>query len=91
MVLKVRKTVLREIERLKTESENLDAGSEEYLTNAKAINQLSDSAKKLEIVDINQLIPAITSVIMFVLYMILQESRIMDLRAITSIKNLFKR
>lgn len=91
MVLKVRKTVLNEIQRLKIESEKLEPGSEAYLTNAKAISQLSDSAKKLEIVDINQLIPAIVSVVMFVLYMILQESRIMDLRSITAIKNLFRK
>jgi len=91
MVLKVRKTVLNEIQRLKIESEKLEPGSEQYLTNAKAISQLSDSAKKLEIVDINQLIPAIVSVVMFILYMILQESRIIDLRSITAIKNLFRK
>ena len=66
-------------------------GSEEYLNACKATNQLAEAAQKCKRVDINQLIPGIASVGMFVIYMIFNEKNITDTRGIQFVKGLFKR
>lgn len=88
---KIKSNLLDEIERLRREAEFLEIGSEEYLNNCKAQNQLAECVKKLEILDANTLIPGCISVVMFIIYMILQQTRIVDLRPIQAIKGLFKR
>ena len=72
-------------------AESYDVGSEEYLNAAKAANQLAEAAQKCKRVDINQLIPGVASIGMFVIYMIFNEKNITDTRGIQFVKGLFKR
>ena len=71
--------------------EKYPVGSEEYLNACKASNQLAEASQKLKRIDINQLIPGVASVGMFVIYMIFNEKNITDTRGIQFIKGLFKR
>ena len=87
----IRQNLLNEIDRLRDEAELLEVGSEEYLNNTKAQNQLAECAKKLERVDLNTLIPAIGSICMFIIYMIFSDTHIMDTRGIQFIKGLFRK
>lgn len=73
------------------EVEKYPVGSEEYLNACKAGNQLAEASQKLKRIDINQLIPGIASVGMFVIYMIFNEKNITDTRGIQFVKGLFKR
>lgn len=66
-------------------------GSEEYLNACKATNQLAEASQKCRRLDINQLIPGVASVGMFVIYMIFNEKHITDTRGIQFVKGLFKR
>ena len=87
-----RKDLEHEIQSVMIEASNkYDAGSEEYLNAAKAANQLAEAAQKCKRVDINQLIPGIASVGMFVIYMIFNEKNITDTRGIQFVKGLFKK
>ena len=72
-------------------SQSYDVGSEEYMNACKAANQLAEAAQKSKRVDVNQLIPGIASVGMFVIYMIFNEKNITDTRGIQFVKGLFKR
>ena len=72
-------------------AEGYDVGSEEYLNAAKAANQLAEAAQKCKRVDVNQLIPGVASIGMFVIYMIFSERHITDTRGIQFVKGLFKR
>ena len=72
-------------------SEKYDVGSEEYLNACKATNQLAEAAQKCKRVDMNQMIPGIASIGMFVIYMIFNEKNITDTRGIQFIKGLFKK
>ena len=72
-------------------AESYDVGSEEFLNAAKSANQLAEAAQKCKRVDINQLIPGIASVGMFVIYMAFSDTHITDTRGIQFIKGLFKR
>lgn len=66
-------------------------GSEEYLNACKATNQLAEASQKCRKIDINQLIPGVASIGMFVIYMIFNEKNITDTRGIQFVKGLFKR
>lgn len=66
-------------------------GTEEYLNSVKAANQLAEAAQKCKRVDINQLIPGIASVGMFVIYMVFNEEHITDTRGIQFVKGLFRK
>lgn len=86
-----RKELENEVVRVRADLADLDVGSEEYLNACKAENQLAEAAGKLKKVDLNQLIPGVASVGMFVIYMIFSETHITDTRGIQFIKGLFKR
>ena len=72
-------------------AEKYSVGSEEYLNAARASNQLAEAAQKMKKVDVNQLIPGVASIGMFVIYMIFNEKNITDTRGIQFVKGLFKR
>ena len=72
-------------------SSGMDVGSEEYLNACKAANQLTEAAQKCKRVDLNQMIPGVASIGMFVIYMIFNEKNITDTRGIQFVKGLFKR
>ena len=86
-----RKELENEVIRVKEDLANLEVGSEEYLNACKAENQLAEAAGKLKKVDINQLIPGVASVGMFVIYMIFSDTHITDTRGIQFVRGLFKR
>lgn len=73
------------------EVEKYPVGSEEYLNACKASNQLAEASQKLKRIDVNQLIPGVASIGMFVIYMIFNEKNITDTRGIQFVKGLFKR
>ena len=73
------------------EIDKYPVGSEEYLNACKATNQLAEASQKCRRLDINQLIPGVASVGMFVIYMIFNEKHITDTRGIQFVKGLFKR
>lgn len=66
-------------------------GSDEYLNACRASNQLAEAAQKCKRVDINQFIPGVASVTMFVIYMIFNEEHITDTRGIQFVKGLFRK
>ena len=72
-------------------AEKYSVGSEEYLNAARASNQLAEAAQKMKKVDVNQLIPGVASIGMFVIYMIFNEKNITDTRGIQFVKGLFTR
>ena len=72
-------------------AEGYEIGSEEYLNACKATNQLAEAAQKCKRVDLNQMIPGIASIGMFVIYMIFNEKNITDTRGIQFVKGLFKK
>ena len=80
-----------EIIRAEEKARDYPVGSEEYLNACKSANQLAEAAQKCKRVDINALIPGISSVGMFVIYMIFSDTHITDTRGIQFIKGLFKR
>jgi len=86
-----KKELENEISRISDVSMGLPVGSEEYLNACKAQNQLSEAVGKLRTVDVNQLIPGIASVGMFILYMAFSDTHIMDTRGIQFCKSLFRR
>ncbi len=86
-----RKSLEYEVVRAKELARDYDVGSEEYLNACKATNQLAEAAQKCKKVDVNQLIPGVASIGMFVIYMIFNEKNITDTRGIQFIKGLFKR
>lgn len=86
-----RKELERHMVEVANAAENYEVGSEEYLNACKSANQLAEAAQKSKRVDINQLIPGIASIGMFVIYMIFNEKNITDTRGIQFVKGLFKR
>lgn len=72
-------------------AEQYDVGSDEYLNACKASNQLAEAAQKCKRVDLNQFIPGVASIGMFVIYMIFNEKNITDTRGIQFVKGLFKK
>ena len=72
-------------------AEGYEIGSEEYLNACRATNQLAEAAQKCKRVDVNQLIPGVASITMFVIYMIFNEKNITDTRGIQFVKGLFKK
>ena len=90
-MLNPKKNLEYEIVRTRELMMDYDVGSEEYLNACKASNQLAEAAQKCKRVDLNQLIPGIASVGMFVIYMVFNEKHITDTRGIQFIKGLFKR
>ena len=72
-------------------AEGYEIGSDEYLNACKACNQLAEAAQKCRRVDLNVMIPGITSIGMFVIYMVFNETHITDTRGIQFAKGLFRR
>jgi len=66
-------------------------GSDEYLNACRAGNQLAEAAQKCKRVDINQFIPGVASVTMFIIYMVFNEEHITDTRGIQFVKGLFRK
>lgn len=73
------------------EAKKYPVGSEEYLNAAKASNQLAEAAQKCKRVDLNQFIPGIASIGMFIIYMVFNEEHITDTRGIQFVKGLFRK
>ena len=86
-----KKNLEYDIVRVQEMARDYDVGSEEYLNACKATNQLAEAAQKCKRVDWNTLIPGISSVGMFVIYMIFSDTHITDTRGIQFVKGLFKR
>lgn len=86
-----RKSLEYEVIRVKEMAQDYDVGSDEYLNACKATNQLAEAAQKCKRVDLNVLIPGVSSVGMFVIYMIFSDTHITDTRGIQFIKGLFKK
>lgn len=86
-----RKELERHVVEVANAAENYEIGSEEYLNACRATNQLAEAAQKCKKVDVNQLIPGVASITMFVIYMIFNEKNITDTRGIQFIKGLFKK
>jgi hypothetical protein len=66
-------------------------GSDEYLNACRASNQLAEAAQKCKRVDLNQFIPGVASVTMFIIYMVFNEEHITDTRGIQFVKGLFRK
>ena len=81
-----RKSLEYEVIRVKEMAQDYDVGSDEYLNACKATNQLAEAAQKCKRVDLNVLIPGVSSVGMFVIYMIFSDTHITDTRGIQFIK-----
>lgn len=74
--------------------EEVDPGSDDYLNMSKSLNYQADTCQKVDdrrakTVDINLLLPTITMIGATALYGILSQTRILDLRPISSLKQLF--
>ena len=91
MKISVTKELKEEIKRVKEEMSKYPVGSEEYLNAAKAENQLAETIGKLSPIDKTVLITTGGSCVMFIIYMIFSETRIMDTRGIQFVKSLFKK
>lgn len=86
-----RKELERHVVEVANAAEGYEIGSEEYLNACRATNQLAEAAQKCKKVDVNQLIPGVASITMFVIYMIFNEKNITDTRGIQFVKGLFKK
>lgn len=86
-----RKELEKHVVEVAEAAESYEIGSEEYLNACKATNQLAEAAQKCKKVDVNQLIPGVASITMFVIYMIFNEKNITDTRGIQFVKGLFKK
>lgn len=86
-----RKDLEKHVVEIADAAENYEIGSEEYYNACRSANQLAEAAQKCKRVDLNQMIPGIASIGMFVIYMIFNEKNITDTRGIQFVKGLFKK
>ena len=88
VIVTANKEVKQEIsKRLKAMSE-LPPGSEEYLSEAKSINQLAETSQKLK----TDVLPWVTlgaNVLLTVVVIVAGQTSIIDTRPVTAIKNIF--
>lgn len=87
----MKKSLMNDIDNLRKEEEFLEVGTEAYLNNVKAQNVKIEMVNKLDRIDPNQIIGAGITITCFTIYMVLQQTRIIDLRPIQNILNLFRR
>ena len=86
-----RKELERHMIEVVNAADGYEIGSDEYLNACRATNQLAEASQKCKRVDLNQLIPGIGGITMFVIYMIFNETHITDTRGIQFVKGLFRR
>ena len=89
--LNARKAVLMVMDRKSKELENYDAGSEEFLTGTKGINQLAESAQKMKQVDWMEVARLGTTVVLTAVTIVASETRILDTKPVQWIKGLVMR
>ncbi len=90
VIVTANKEVKEEISRKLKEMKDLEPGSEKYLEDAKALNQLAEASQKLK-VDVLPWITLATNVGLTALVIIAGQTSIIDTRPIAAIKNIFKK
>lgn len=93
-VNKVREAAEEHMLSLIEKMDEADPNSDGYLNMSKALNYQADTCQKMDdrkarTVDVNALLPTATMIGATILYGILSQTRILDLRPISSLKQLF--